>query len=426
MSGAVTAVLYLLKDAVACVALLLIFRYIFANELKRARIASALLAAGYAVNAFAGNIYLPRVTEDYDLITDFVSNVLYILTVMLIIKGAKLSKAIWTVLLCICTVDMFYSIFSSVLPGGLIGEYIINIVFYAAICVWLYSVATNAQINFLPNVFDEIPKWVYAVLLLFELTCYYKEFGLSSRWYGVLYAVSSSAIILCLLYLVFKIFYMGHKQNQILRRLSEQKLFGESAVKGDDELRRFRHDYKNHMIVVSAFLKNGKAEEAEKYLASINADAGINETKIKTGNFVADAILNNKAQLAAEKGIEISFSGFIPPFGIGDGELSTIVSNLTDNAVEACEKLCGERLIEIEANVVNTFFVFSISNPADQEGSKGLFTTKPDAKNHGYGLKNVKRAVEKYNGVLVTGFDNGMFTVDLRLKLNNEKTGKEE
>lgn len=420
MIPAVTALLYLLKDICACAALIMIFRFIFLFEPKRKKIIPVLIAFAFIVTAVAGNLFLPSVTADFDDITDFVSNVLYMVLLLIVFKGAHFFRTLITVFLCVCTVDMFYSLLSPVLPGELIGEYTVNIVFYVFICLMIYFIAAKTYVNFLPKVFDEIPQWIYFVILLFELTCYYKEFGASSDWYTVLYAFSSVTVIICFLYLLFKIFIMAHRQNQILQQLADQRAYGEKAVSGDEELRRFRHDFKNHMIVVSAMLEAGKTKNALKYLAAMSAGANLTKSAIKTGNFVADAILNNKAADAEKKNIRIIFCGFVPPVGIKDEDLSTIVANLTDNAIEACEKLDGEKAIEIDANVMNGFFVFGISNPVDEKTvSRSFKTTKRDTANHGYGLGNIKRVVEKYNGALVTDVNEGHFSADVRLKLND-------
>lgn len=427
MTETVTALLYLLKDICACAALIMIFRFIFLFEPRQGKVAPVLFALAFIVTAFAGNLILPDLKANFDEITDFASNVLYILLLLFIFKGARIFRTIVTVFLCVCTVDMFYSLFSPVLPAGLMGEYAVNIVFFVIICLLIYFLAAKPAVNFLPKVIDEIPKWVYFVILLFELTCYYKEFGISADWYTVLYTLSSAAVIICFLYFLFKVFFMAYKQNQIIQQLAEQKTYGEKAAKDDEELKRFRHDFKNHMIVVSAMLEAGKSENALKYLAAVSTGSGVTKSTVKTGNFVADAILNSKAANAEKAGAKLLFCGFIPSKGIKDEDLSTVISNLTDNAIEACEKISGEKVIEIDANIMNGFFVFGISNPVDEKTvSRSLKTTKSDTKKHGYGLSNVKRTAEKYNGVLVTDVNEGRFSADVRLKLNDENIRKDE
>ena len=202
-----------------------------------------------------------------------------------------------------------------------------------------------------------------------------------------------------------------------------QKDFGEKAVIGDEELRRFRHDYKNHMIVVNAFLESGQVKEAREYLESVNDSINGVINKIKTGNFVSDAILNNKAVSAAKNSINIAFTGFVPSAGIKNEDLCTILANLVDNAVEACEKLTSVdiKTVEIEANIVNGFFLLSVSNPVEDGEKISLKTTKKNRKNHGIGLKNIERTVKKYEGAVVISCEANIFTADVRMKLLKEE-----
>ncbi|MGN0467347.1 MAG: sensor histidine kinase [Acutalibacteraceae bacterium] len=416
MINTVTAIAYIVKDAAAVISLLMIMRFIFLNKIKPGKLKVSFIIIPVLFNALFGALFLMKNTADYKAIMDFVSNVIYNVALQLLTDNKKLSKSFWLVFIYIFTVDMFYSLFSQYIGDVLYRECIFNTIVFALVCILLRFTAQKSQINFLPKVFEEIPKWIYAVLLLFELTCYYKEFGISADWYNVLYIVSSAAVIICVLYLVFKIFYMAYQQNDILKQMAIQKDFGEKAVTGDEELRRFRHDYKNHMIVVNAYLESGKVDEAREYLESVNDNINGIINKIKTGNFVSDAILNNKAVAAAKSEIKINFSGIIPSDGIKNEDLCTILSNLIDNAVEACEKLSGKKTIEIEADVINGFFILSISNPALSD-SINLKTTKKNKKYHGIGIKNVERTVKNYKGAVTFSCENNIFTADVRMKL---------
>lgn len=422
MISTVTAIAYTLKDATAVISLLMIMRFIFLNKIRLGKARVLFVAVPLLLNAFFGAFYLMNHTPDYKAVMDLVSNVFYIAAVQWLTDNKKLSRSIWLVFLYIFTADMFFSLISQYIGEPLYRECIVNTVIFAFVCVFIRFTAQKSQVNFLPKVFAEIPKWIYAVLLLFELTCYYKEFGISSAWYNVLYIVSSAAVIVCVLYLVFKIFYMAYQQNNILQQMAIQKDFGEKAVVGDEELRRFRHDYKNHMIVVNAFLESGQVREAREYLESVNN--GINGiiNKIKTGNFVSDAILNHKAVSAAKNAIGIVFSGMIPSVGIRNEDLCTILANLVDNAVEACEKLTAEtKTVEIEGNTVNGYFLLSVSNPVVDGDKISFKTTKKNKKNHGIGLKNIERTVKKYEGAVTVSCEANVFTADIRMKLQKEE-----
>lgn len=418
MMSAVTAVLYVIKDIAAVCAILVIFRYLFLNEVSlKKKVGLPTISALIIFNAFFGVFFLsPRIAESRAVL-DLVSNIVYIVSLQVFTDNKRLRKSIWSVLFLAFTVDMLYSLVSPYIGDELYKECIFNIILYFGSAAFIHSTAKNLKFNFLPEVFAEIPKWIYAVIMLFDLTCYYKEFGASVGWYNALYIVSSAALILCALYLVFKIYYMAHQQTDIIKQMEMQKEFGEKTILGDEELRRFRHDYRNHMIVVNAYLESGKTAEAREYLNTING--GINGVlnKIKTGNFVSDAILNSKAVSAAKFDTQISFSGRVPPEGINSEDLCTILSNLIDNAIEACEKVAGRKKIEIESGEANGFLILSVSNPTVNGANPKFRTTKKDKLNHGIGLKNVERTIKKYNGTLDLGKNGELFTANVRVEM---------
>lgn len=422
MMSAVTAVLYVIKDIAAVCAILVIFRYLFLNEVSlKKKVGLPTISALIIFNAFFGVFFLsPRIAESRAVL-DLVSNIVYIVSLQVFTDNKRLRKSIWSVLFLAFTVDMLYSLVSPYIGDELYKECIFNIILYFGSAAFIYSTARNLKFNFLPEVFAEIPKWIYAVIMLFDLTCYYKEFGASVGWYNALYIVSSAAVILCALYLVFKIYYMAHQQTDIIKQMEMQKEFGEKTILGDEELRRFRHDYRNHMIVVNAYLESGKTAEAWEYLNTING--GINGVlnKIKTGNFVSDAILNSKAVSAAKFDTQISFSGRVPSEGISSEDLCTILSNLIDNAIEACEKVSGRKKIEIESGEANGFLILSVSNPTVNGANPKFRTTKKDKLNHGIGLKNVERVIKKYNGTLDLGKNGELFTANVRVEMEEEQ-----
>ena len=130
----------------------------------------------------------------------------------------------------------------------------------------------------------------------------------------------------------------------------------------------------------------------------------------------------DKAVSAAKNSIGLMFSGMIPSSGIRNEDLCTVLSNLVDNAVEACEKLTADtKTVEIEADAVNGFFLLSVSNPVMNGVGTGLKTTKRNKKNHGIGLKNVERTVKKYAGAMTFTCEENVFTADIRMKLQKEE-----
>ena len=180
-------------------------------------------------------------------------------------------------------------------------------------------------------------------------------------------------------------------------------------------------DYRNHMIVVNAYLRSGRIDEASAYLAAISSRVDGTTNKIMTGNFVADAILNHKAVAAAEDEIVLTFDGAIPGEGIANEDLCTILANLLDNAIEACRALPpeGSRAIKVYGARQHDNFLLHVENPTTLEAVPAK-TTKRDRKNHGLGLKNVERAAKQYSGSVNCSVENHVFSADVRLCLKAE------
>src|SRR5699024_8397577 len=128
------------------------------------------------------------------------------------------------------------------------------------------------------------------------------------------------------------------------------------------------------------------------------------ESYIDTGNDFLNSIINEKYKEAASKGIEfdvqIDFSNisFIAPI-----DICTLFSNAIDNAIEACEKITnqGQKGMRIKARKIRNFLTIAFENTNGEKlliENEEIVTTKKDKQNHGFGLNNIKRAVEKYEG----------------------------
>ncbi|MDE7273933.1 MAG: ATP-binding protein, partial [Lachnospiraceae bacterium] len=107
--------------------------------------------------------------------------------------------------------------------------------------------------------------------------------------------------------------------------------------------------------------------------------------------------------------ISFEAGSFIEPL-----DISTIFGNALDNAIEASEKLSEDmRLITVRANRVRNMLVIIIENNTTPALPETKGTTKKDAFAHGFGLPNLKNAVEKYDGQCSTKLENGMFALKI-------------
>ncbi len=414
-------ILYLLKDFLICATYVFACIYLLGGKQKKNIAALITVPVLLIANAAFGVFFFNGTQEDRMLIMDSVSSICSLVCVIVFIKDIRIRKRVWFLLLCSFTMELFFSLFAPYLPTYLYAEALVYIAMYAIfLFVLLYNVR-NTAVNFMPQVFDEMPKWIFVAVLIFDLTGYYKSFGESYEWYNILYIASTIGVIICVLFFILKIFTLTYQQNEILRQFREQKDYSEKMLKNDESLRKFRHDYRNHMIAINAYLEDGNTEKAREYLNSLNA--GISDTlnKISTGNFVADAIINNKAVAAAQYGDTIVFDGQFPHTGISDEDLCTILANALDNAIEAAQKCNGQSVISVEAAIRNKMFILSICNPVVENIKIGknntIKTTKRNKTDHGIGTKNIQKVVTKYNGALTLDCTDHIFTFAVRLNL---------
>lgn len=177
----------------------------------------------------------------------------------------------------------------------------------------------------------------------------------------------------------------------------------------------FRHDYINHMQCIRALIKSNKNSEAEEYINNLSKSSIISNHSYETGNHILDAIIADKTMVAEKSDIKIEVNGvFTDKFDSVD--LCIIFSNLLDNAIEACSNISGLRIITIDMKLQQGYQYIAIRNPYIQNNNTQLLTTKQDKTHHGFGLSNVRNAVERHNGeLLITQGE--VFTVEMTLKI---------
>lgn len=187
------------------------------------------------------------------------------------------------------------------------------------------------------------------------------------------------------------------------------------------KMRGWRHDYHNHIQVLKAHVELGHYEEAKQYLDTLNDDLTTVDTVMKTGNVMVDAILNSKLTMIREKGIQVDATAMVPqdvPFsGI---DLSVLIGNLLDNAMEACLQVRDkeERFIRIYIDIIKKQLYVSVSNSMNGRAKrKGLQYLSTKAGLHGFGLMRIDRIASKYGGFVNRQNEEGIFATEVMLPL---------
>ncbi len=187
------------------------------------------------------------------------------------------------------------------------------------------------------------------------------------------------------------------------------------------KMRGWRHDYHNHIQVLKAHMEFARYEEAKQYLTMLNDDLSTVDTVIKTGNVMVDAILNSKLTMIREREIQVDATAIVPqdvPFsGI---DLSVLIGNLLDNAMEACAQVVNkdERFIRIYIDIVKKQLYISVTNSMEGRArKKGLQYLSTKAGLHGFGLIRIDRIASKYGGFINRQNEEGVFATEVMLPL---------
>ena len=183
------------------------------------------------------------------------------------------------------------------------------------------------------------------------------------------------------------------------------------------QIRGWRHDYRNHIQTMKAFAANGDLDAIRSYLDQLDTDLNTVDPSVKTGNAMADAILNSKISLAKSRQISVHVDAHIPvKLNMSELDLCVILGNLFDNAIEASLALPeAQRLIRVYMDMKNTqlyisFTNFTASKKMPKLGNR-FQTTKGDG--HGFGLVRIDNIIARLDGYLSRNSEDGAFTTDI-------------
>ena len=253
----------------------------------------------------------------------------------------------------------------------------------------------------------QLAKCDFAVVFSFEMAIFLLLCSRVSQYVGGAFN-RTSEIIVVVLSISFVIVFLYLKNNYYLReqeqrdkmqiaQLQQQFAYYQEKMKDEERVRSIYHDLKNHLLVMES---RQNTEETRRMAETLRSQIADYEDYVHTGNGFLDIILKDKAAKAREK--QIDFSAVVDFHGIDFLEpldISTIFGNAIDNAIEASENLPEyKRLITVRAERVRDMLIITVENNTAPGNHLVEGTTKKDRFTHGFGIPNIKKAVEKYGG----------------------------
>lgn len=225
-------------------------------------------------------------------------------------------------------------------------------------------------------------------------------------------------VFLAMMYMIMKTAALYQTRNALLKKQNEEQYIlkeYEFMKSNMETLRGWKHDMKNHLRVISGLIDNKKDEEASLYITKIFGNIDNKTILIGAANPVLDVIIANKYLNAKNAGIEFSFQIYVEEdLSLESIELTTILGNILDNAIEANLKLDAEknRFIDIKIRTLLRMLQISVINSCNgvykMEGDDFISTKNT---NSGLGLRQVKKALERIGGFMEVSAEKESFKV---------------
>ena len=239
-------------------------------------------------------------------------------------------------------------------------------------------------------------------------------------------------IFICVLFLMLNFGYLLFKEilsqeKHYNKELTAQNQLISMQIRNQNEvnemyqsMRALRHDMNNHLHSISGYLQVGEYAKAEDYIRKIIGAVSKVEG-IQSGNSMLDALIGSKTNLARTNGIWVDIEVNVSrKLQIAADHLTVVLGNLYDNAIDANLKIdnIAERYIRIKISLNQKELLIYFENAArgENKANKGFWgTTKKNTFVHGFGIKNIDRIVQLYDGYCERKLEDNVFVCSIRL-----------
>lgn len=229
-------------------------------------------------------------------------------------------------------------------------------------------------------------------------------------------------IVAFYLYDSLAINYIRNSELAILQK--ENELYNkqcEIMQTSTKELQAFRHDIKNQFLAVSELLSAEKYDDAKKLLVNLS---DLTKDKIiysNSGNIIIDGLINYKLQNISSENVKIKTEIAVPvKLDIETTDIVTILGNMLDNAITAINRVDNEKILTIKVVFSQQRLIIHMSNSFSGSiicKNGKITTTKQEHNKHGYGISNISKTVDKYNGYMEVNYTKNIFMMDIIIYL---------
>ena len=392
----------------------------------------------YVYISFLIQCVLAFALEDIFIVQIFLQMSCNMIFSILCLKGNLIDKIIWSIasILPICAVGVCLVLILSMITNSSVEQLtngdVVSLIMVAILTrvSWLFS-----YFIMLKNKFREMnlkkAEW-RIILLLFSVTillmCEFMKLDFNEKVSGfeqislLIVQVLLVVILGCCVTLCIKINTVNTKlseKEKLLTMQENQKEMFEQVYKAQEETRIIRHDMKHFINIWLRQRKEGNIADVENSMESFENQVFLADTTVYyiKDNDVINYVLYNKLKICKANNIEYNVEVTTSFAKNMEMDISVIISNLMDNAIESSIKQpLGERYISIQMFkrlAINNIIISNKISKSVLQANPKLITTNVDKTRHGYGIKSVKKLVEKYNGDIDIVEENNYFIVHI-------------
>lgn len=207
------------------------------------------------------------------------------------------------------------------------------------------------------------------------------------------------------------------ESEAILNRVKNETMLYKSLSDNMNKQRKRIHEFDNQLFAIKSMAELGNLEEIQSYIHNLQESMPSIQQEIDTRHVIINAILNAKnSEMQSKKILFVIKYNDLSKIAIHNVDLVVLLSNLLNNAVEACEK-ASKKIIKMKFAVEDNQIILSIKNTIAEmpiENGGTFITSKTmEPTEHGIGLKNVEEVIEKYNGSYVIDYNDKMFGISI-------------
>lgn len=212
-------------------------------------------------------------------------------------------------------------------------------------------------------------------------------------------------------------------QYRLIKKQLEMQIHHYEYVKEkEEELKAFRHDMKNHLLILEGMHDNKNNEEFHKYIANMRGFLMNSICFIDTGNAILDVLINEKLSYAKSMNININHHiRIVPNLPLSTMDTVELFGNALDNAIQACEHVEKEKekIIDFKVVYLHNTLVLKVLNTVSStvKNNPSFKTIKKNKELHGLGLRNIKNVVSKHDGLFDLNIIDGKAMLQVTLYL---------